>query len=81
MNCEKGELKNRKPREMSNNNYQRKRQKEENTKIYRIFFKSTYKIITNLQKRGREVNVQCCEGEEGGNSETIQSEISLDDVF
>ena len=53
---------------MSNNNYQRNRQKEENTKIYRIFFKSTYKIMTNFQKRGREVDVQCYEGEKGGNT-------------
>lgn len=33
----------------------------------RIFFpKSTYKIMTNLLERGREVDTQCCRGEEGG---------------
>ena len=62
---------------MSNNNYQRKRQKEENTKIYRIVFKSTYKIMTNLQKSGREVDVQCCEGEEGGNTVKLSRARSL----
>lgn len=59
---------------MSSNNYQRDR-REENTKIYRIF-KSTYKIMTNLQRKAEKLMFDV-EGEEGGNTVKLSRVRSL----